>query len=368
MKRIIGILSMQKVINYGSFLQAYALKNTLNNLGVDKVTFIDIKAGRILPGLEVGTKKEKISRFLGIIKKVLTKSPKKTKELIRYRKEYPKSIKNCWKLLGIDKPESENNYDLIVIGSDEVFNCCNASDWGFSPQLFGEVKPLVPVVSYAASFGSTTVDQIRKYNLESEIARLLSNFKYISVRDNNSFKIVKYLTKKNPLIHIDPVLLYNFQKEIEEYEEIPLSNYIIVYTYPGRIKDKNEIQAITDFAKKYDKKICTIMCSYDWAEELIVPNSPFGVLKWFKMADFVITDTFHGTIFSIITKRQFATLIRESNMNKISSLLELFDLKQSATSDTLEQILTTSINYSIVDNKLSRLRLDAEEYLKTVIQ
>lgn len=361
----IGILSMQKVINYGSFLQAYALKQTYLQQGAESVDFIDIIPGKQLAGLEVGTRREKIKRGLGIIWKILTKTPKKTKELIRFRKEYPLSITTHWNLLGIDKKAYSTNFDLIVIGSDEVFNCCNATSWGFTSQLFGNIPNKKKCVSYAASFGSTKLQDIKKFHLSKELSYHLSNLDRISVRDDNSREIVRTLTGNEPYLHIDPVLLYDFSKEIEDCPDVTETDYIIVYTYPGRIKSKDERDAIIRFASEKKKKIYTIMCSYDWADELIVPSSPFGVLKWFKNASYVVTDTFHGTIFSIITQKQFAVLVRSSNKNKIGSLLKQLHLDRATSASDLRKSLCTPIDYTEVNKHLEELRTDARSYILT---
>lgn len=218
---------MQKVINYGSYLQAYALKKMLLKAGAESVDFIDIIPGSQLPGLTTGSVKEKIKRLLGIVHKIISNKPSKVRELINFRQYYPKSIIKSWSSIGIGENNCDKNYDLVVIGSDEVFNCCNKNDWGFSPQLFGDIKNTKRCVSYAASFGSTTKQSIEEYGIKSTLTKLLNNFDYLSVRDENSKIIIKDLTGNNALIHIDPVLLYDFSKEIEKSSEKTEKNYII---------------------------------------------------------------------------------------------------------------------------------------------
>lgn len=91
--------------------------------------------------------------------------------------------------------------DYLVIGSDEVFNCVQKNrNVGYSPELFGEGNNAKRLISYAASFGNTTLEKLDKYKKKDEIASLLKKFDAISVRDSNSGKIVESLTGRFPTI------------------------------------------------------------------------------------------------------------------------------------------------------------------------
>ena len=141
---------------------------------------------------------------------------------------------------------------MLVIGSDEVFNCTQSNpDVGYSPELFGFNSNANTIISYAASFGSTTLQKLTEYHKRNEIASFLLSFEKISVRDKNSYIIVKELTGIEPTMNVDPVLLYDFEKEIPS--DVDLKNYIIVYAYSGRINDE-EAKAIQEFAHKNNKK------------------------------------------------------------------------------------------------------------------
>ena len=154
----VGILSMQRVINYGSFLQAYALKQLLIRNGAGKVFFIDIIPGRIL--VENGTaKKNKWMRYAETLLSIKSISQLISRaKTFLFQKRVAKSIQKAWPILdGTSKPVLP--LDLIVIGSDEVFNCCQDVRWGFSTQMFGDISCSYAnrVVSYAASFGYTDI-------------------------------------------------------------------------------------------------------------------------------------------------------------------------------------------------------------------
>lgn len=362
MSKNVGILSMQKVINYGSALQAYALKQLLLEEGANSVDFIDIRNGEILPEY-----KGKGRLFQLWQRQPLLHPINFIKDLL-YSSEYHRSVLAGWNTIGIkaDGGVDEKDMDLVVIGSDEVFNVCQPTSWGYSKQLYGDIRGDARVVSYAGSFGNTELKDLERLGLDKEIGQLMSRMSDISVRDANSVEIVESITGTKPLVHIDPVLAYGYKSEIANPRyEIPEKDYIVVYSYHRRISDKSEIQAIRNFAKKKGKKLMSVMCRYDWCDSYAPVLSPFNVLDWFKNADYIITDTFHGTIFSIITHSRFATLVRPSNRNKLTSLLDVAGLSSRAVDspENIEKILLTDIDYSLVENALEPYRRETRKYL-----
>ena len=284
----IGILSMQHVRNYGSFLQAYALKTTLESFG-HQCEFIDIEPGPQLPGLErnlkylVGMAFKRYCNWKAIVSSL---GRMKCQKLYyeRFDKEYLPE-------LGIHK-HTFKEYDLVVIGSDEVFNFNQHGSYGFTTQLYGDVKNAKKVVSYAGSFGTTTIDVVDKFGVRDILAKTLGSMAAISVRDDNSFNVVKSLLGKEPSYNIDPVLMFDYQKYARDPKE---KDYIVVYSYPNRIKGKEEIDAIKRFAKEKGKKLISICFYFPWCDETVIPH-PFEVLGYLKNADYVITDTIHGCV------------------------------------------------------------------------
>lgn len=351
---------MQRVRNYGSFLQAYALKQLITSFGAE-VYFIDIIPGEKLENNSIETLKSgKLIKALNLIIKpfdLLAYFRKK-----RFYSEFTNKYDNAYFPLLEPGKSNPEKFDLVVIGSDEVFNGTQPSPWGFTTQLFGDISNSDCVISYAASCGYTTIDRIEKFNLRNSIAKALSNLKEISVRDENTFNVVKSLTGNEPIMHLDPVLIYNFSKEVNSYK-IQHVDYILIYA--KLISDSEEIKAIRQFARKKKKKILCLYCYYSWADFAIVPETPFELLAYFKYADFVISDTFHGTIFSIINERKFITLIRKSNIQKLTFLLESFGLFDRIIKDfaLFSEKLQADIDYKIVARRLEEERQNAMDYL-----
>lgn len=369
MKKV-GIMSMQRIANYGSFLQAYALRQLIEELGY-KVEFVDyhVEAPVILDG------KESKNKYVRKMKKALEtfkySAPVTHKiSFIRYKQNFAKKY---MPLLGIS---NEMNYnpalDCLVIGSDEVFNCIQKnSNVGYSLELFGKDNCAKKLITYAASFGNTTLEKLQKYGKVNEIGILLRKFDAISVRDINSGTIIEELTGRIPAYNLDPVLTYDYMKCCDKIPQIKIEEkYLILYAYAGRISN-DEAKWIAEYAKKKKLKIYAIGGIQKCADQF-VDCSPFEVLAYFRNAEEVITDTFHGSIFSIITHRPFTTLIRKSvgnsygNEEKLSDLLKRLELNTRMTTkiESVENINEQVINYEKIDEILKIHRKVARQYLQ----
>lgn len=373
MGKKVGILSMQRVINYGSFLQAYALKQLLLQNGADEVYFIDIEKGRELPGFEYSKSQSKWYKLKRLLQIIFTGLLFQKIRDRKFTKRLKKSIEDCFPILELDKP-APKEFDLVVIGSDEVFNCCQPAPWGYTLQLYGRVLNAKKVISYAGSFGHTRYEQLVQLGIDKEIGETMKTMAAISVRDQNSYDIVEKLTGIKAEMHLDPVLIYGYEKEIAERKVSYPGKYMVIYSYQGRINDKMEIKEITSFAKEHKLKLISIFCRYDWCDEAIIPETPFDVLGWFKGAEYVVTDTFHGTIFSIITGRKFVTLVRKkatvTNEEKVSSLLRQLGVEERCVEidkKMLKGKLVSDIDWQGVGKCLMGCRKQCRMYLYDAI-
>lgn len=263
--------------------------------------------------------------------------------------------------------------DILVFGSDEVFNTVQyvKQGKGHAWQLYGADNNAGKLVSYAASFGHTTYETLEKYYMINKSKELLSKFTDFSVRDKNSYEIIKKLTGKEASINIDPVLLYDFDDI--EIKQPQIKDYILVYAYSGRINAKQEISAIKAFAKKYKKKLVCVNEMQTWCDEFIYAH-PFDLLSYFKYADYVVTDTFHGAVISIKYNIPFVQFVRESkgysNNQKIGYLLASFGLEDRILQkpENLEKVMLKPIAYEKVNEILINEKTKAIDYLKRVLQ
>ncbi len=346
---------MQEVKNYGSFLQAFSLKSNIEALG-HQCSFVNI-----VPGEQLGD--YRISKFhkvhLLIERLYGWDFMKRFHYIYQFQSRFSKEF---LPELGVKPGVTTEHFDTVVIGSDEVFNCAQKTWFGFSKQLFGDGLNTNKVITYAGSFGATTVNKLEKLGIKDTVAGLLKKLDKISVRDANSLKVVEDLTGDTPKKNVDPVFIYDYTKHMPQ--TVDLKDYMIVYTYPGRITDKGEINAIRAYAKSKGLKLVSIGHYFPWCDMTIVPH-PFEVLAYFKNATCIVTDTFHGSVFSIKFNKQFCTIVRGMNSNKLTHLLEQFGLAGRIANDVsmLPAIMDTKIDYAPVNAKIAEEKERSVAYL-----
>ncbi len=371
----VGILSMQRIQNWGSFLQALALKKTVEELG-HECSFLDIKKGVGLTEQEVLAAKGKCK--IGISRRVsdLISCCLDGKLLVYLKsKIHSRKFKKIYNqeylpILGIDKYryESDKSFDLVIIGSDEVFNCAQPrAAWGKTLHLFGKGINAKRIITYAASFGYTTMDDLERLELKERIIKALGKISTFSVRDMNSYSIIEQLTGRRPELCVDPTMMFDFSSYMPS--KVPIKNYLIVYTYQGRIADPEIIKAIKDFAVSKDKTIISLSGYCDWCDQCIIADTPFELLSYFANADYVITDTFHGTVFSIKYNRNFCTIVRDTNTQKLTSLLSQFKLANRIVKvpTDIKCKLEEGIDYTETNTILDEESKKAKAYLKEAI-
>ncbi len=374
----VGIMSMQRILNYGSFLQSYSLKKNLELMGAS-VEMVDY---HIEKPLVFHPKPKKISgwdkgknRIRNAFRNKCGYPRRLSEKAIQSNKTLEDNIHKIFKkeilpMLGV---REETNYnpeiDLLVIGSDEVFNCLQPNPAvGYSKELFGYNNNAKKVISYAASFGNTMKEGLEKFGIYDEVKDMLHKFDGISVRDKNSLSIVNEMECRDVHKNVDPVFLYDYDEETQI--DVLESGYIIVYAYSFRIGQK-EAAAIMRFAKKHNKKVICVEGHQPYLKNYVALN-PFEVLAYFKKADYIITDTFHGTVFSIKYNKPFVSIVRGGtegsygNSEKLTDLLDTFSLKDRELKnlDELEEKLLTTIDYKTVNEKIADEKRKSLEYLK----
>lgn len=374
----VGIMSMQRIENYGSFLQAYSLRQMLEELG-HEVVFVDYVIEPCIVTVSKPPAPPQRSFWYRAVRKLYyllldvirtvdgDKKAEQRMEASRLRNCYADYVRQ----LGVTEERTENiPVDVLVIGSDEVFNCLQTNPAvGYSKQLFGEGVNAGKVITYAACAGFTTVEGLQEFEIFDEVSTMLrKNFAHLSVRDQNTFELVESLTGRMPILHLDPVLVADFSPQIVEKHD--MTDYVVVYSYEERMSDRtDERDVIQNFAHEHGLKTVSIGNYQTWTD-LHIPAAPFELLGYLKNAEYVITDTFHGTVFSIILEKKFATLIRDSNAQKLGSLLSQFGLgdRQVNQLSELERIITADIDYKRANAVRKRGRESALEYLRSAIE
>lgn len=384
----IGVLTMHRVKNHGSFLQAYALCNLIREISGQDAFLVDFSTenGIIDPCKQsYMTFKSSPVRYaviksavaltsIPLLKGLLLKNKKINgwRNLFKYYRLYNEGYEKCfWSRLPLlNKTLKDADIDLLIIGSDEVFNYKVNNAVGYSDELFGAGSPTEKIISFSACFGNTEIDDIDSETKE-KLAGYLSIFSGISVRDKNSEKIVKYLLGEQTEVeyHLDPVFHYSFEKELPKVKR--KKPYLALYAYDG-LEEEYKTR-IKEYANSMGLDIvCLHGYQGDFGE--YIDASPFEVLSYIKGAKCVVTTTFHGSVFSIKYNKPFCAFIRRNketynNQGKLQDLLCRLGLQEQIIDDFYQigDKLEHSINYDSVNRYISLSVSNSKKYLEKFV-
>ena len=249
-----GIITHYDVHNHGAHLQLYALIQQLKRLGYDAKA-LRFQKNYDFMGAEVGKKYNISIRSIPTYLKYFLKNGISRTYYNIIKRKTLSVFRNKYELVG-DYYSEAYDLDVVVIGSDEIFS----TEAGPNPWYYGLGVPCSKQISYAASFGPTTLETIEKHNIGKLVKAGLENISFISVRDQNSSELVKYYTGNEPIIVCDPVLLYGFQYEqsesiIRAHRKKHHERYCIVYSYDYNMNDEETIDSIKQYAREKKLKI-----------------------------------------------------------------------------------------------------------------
>lgn len=361
----VGVITWYSGPNYGTNLQAIALQKVIGKLGYypELINFVPP---------EIPQKKRKIiSKIKSFIPNQILKMKhviveNKFGEAISNRdKKLNQAIEENCKLstfIGNDQEYVEicNFYNMLIFGSDQIWN----PNW-FHPFYYADYEKIkTPRIAYAPSIGVTKIrdDVIESYK------NALNHFSSIAVREDSGVELLNQITGRECTKVVDPTLLLT----AHEWDDVfkirnTKDEYVLFYL----LKDnRNHINAVIKFAKENNLKLKIIPYQNDTYlidGEIFADAGPKEFIELIRNAKYVITDSFHGMVFSIIYKKQFYALTRfddksqESQNSRVYQIineyglqnrLQLFDTREIVESkpidyDSAYKILDVQINTSI---------------------
>jgi hypothetical protein len=394
MKRV-GILTFYyKNYNFGGMLQAYALQHVIDKIGVqcEQICFERVKAKKS----ETNIKK---------CKRIITTS---------FSKGFLKGIKKFWKIISykvmglivrpaiktrlgsfskfediiphssnvyhyFDIDNSVSLYDGFVCGSDQIWN-----RWGIANEArcfsLGFVPDDKVKISYAASTGGQKLPQEHIDKLRPGIQKL----NYISVREKSAVQLIEDISGKNVKNVLDPALMLDAEDwdKLESDYTIPSKSYAVCYMLGN---DKRQRKSAIKFAHLNNCKALTFpyICENSFCGEDLYfgdirdfTSGPVEFVKLIKNAQFVITDSFHAIVFSLIYHKPFyvferETIVGSGTMNtRIYDFCEEFGLQSRLV--TPESLLNKKeiepIDYAYADLVLKRRKRESLEFLKNALE
>ena len=351
----VGILTFHRVHNYGALLQAYALQTILEVMG-HEVSFVDYE----LPEMLGVYKWYHGSRSI-INKSFFTIGLKNAGKLLRNKRRF-----DCFNRFiktylneserGIDNLDEQ--YDVIVVGSDQVFNIgitglTNNAYWGVLPSFSNKI------ISYAASTVLFKFTEEHKIQIPMRLER----FSKLSVREDFVANFFRQFTDNDIIVSLDPTLLLNKETWNKIVVKPKIRKKYLFYYYV-RSSDIS-----LDFAKRIakEKKLdLVIIGSYNsrYSTPKAFCSGPKEFLGWIKYADYVISSSFHCTVFSLIFNKQFSALsLQDGKDGRISTLLKKMDLENRIVTP-YEEAVVGVINWNAVNEKIENLSEVSLDYLK----
>lgn len=368
--------------NYGGCLQAFATQKVLDNMGIENECINYKKKQDIHQVIRIFNIPLLKTKLKELNKKVYAKKNSQTlgKNFEIRENKFKNFVKENFKIsdmyYGYDELKKQiNNYSMVILGSDQVWNPLNFGSHYYTLEF---VPDSIPKITYAPSFG---VSKIPKTQRKATI-NYLKRIEHISVREKKGQELVKELTGRDVPIVLDPTLLLNKTEweKVYKKERIVEKPYIMCY-FLGTNKMHRE------FAKKLKEKTGYKIVTLPFMDEIVKDDFEFGDEKLYnvgpsefinliKNAEYVCTDSFHGTVFSIINHKKFITFNRfddskkVSTNSRISSLLGLLGLEERSCNsiETAQNIIDNEIDYSKVDEKLEKLRKESIKYLENAIK
>ena len=371
----IGILTLPLHTNYGGILQAYALQTVLERMG-HEVEVLD-KPDQIQRPLwrnAMTFAKRFALRAFG--KNVSLNYQKEYNIRERTKRRYTKAfIQKYIRRRIIDRYGniSPNDYDAIVVGSDQVWRrrYMPGNDVRIAYLEFTKGCD-IKRIAYAASFGVDTWEYNPK---DTEIAKkAIQKFDAVSTRENSGVSLCKeYLDYNDAVQVLDPTLLLDridYEHIIEESDKTHKINGILMCYVLDYSNEKR--QYISECAKVLDMIPFETNSKYEVKgaslEEIVQPP----VEQWlrsFRDSSYVITDSFHACVFSILFHKQFIVIGNQSRgLARFHSLLSLFGLEDRMVTENLDvSLCDRPIDWDRVDTKLKKLREYSKSFLEKAL-
>lgn len=388
----IGIITYHFPYNSGAALQCVALQTALENMG-HEVQVINYRPWyhqiRYTPKKNiVFVIKEhyETSAYAGFAKRCLASLYKGLKAVYfnlfkskmfrvseekfsRFVRRYIKESRLYRTLEDLQKSPPE--CDVIISGSDQLWNT-ELTKGGFDPAYFVSFAPRgCKRMTYAV--GVNFADNVSNV---SQVKQLIADMDAISLREEKFYRTIKRISRPGMPLHqdLDPTLLHDaetYTRFESKTCNLPSDSYILVYTMGDKVQGR--VYAV---AKKLAEE--TGLPVIDITGNPVRGAYTFGVpsikagpdefLTYIKSAKYVVTNSFHGTAFSIIYRKQFVVIPHSKTGNRVTDLLHRLglDSRWSNTQEDALAIIKNPVDYSVAEKRIAALRQESLDFIASV--
>lgn len=367
----IGVITMHKVRNFGSALQAYALQTALEKMG-HEVKIIDYKypnaTHRSVKKISFKSSLKNLLNDLGLLKFV-------NPEVMHFAKFY-KLFKLTRKYNSPQKLKRHvPRFDVYVTGSDQVWNPRHTK--GDTSFLLDFAPSKSRKIAYAASFATKTLDR----KTAEKFTPLLKEYHAASVREQNGKELYEKLTGKSVSVALDPSLLLNRDEweMVVQNKKNPWAgkDYILVYFLSYAYNPFPYAFEVAKYvSKKLNKKLICLCLESNVADykknlpyaELVQKVGPIQFIQLFLNASFVVTTSFHGTAFSANFNKPMLSIVNpNSDDDRQLSFLKNID-RSSAIVKYGESLEKLPIQQSFAIQNLDDLRRKSYFFLEEALR
>ena len=383
----IGLVTCYFHHNYGSMLQAYATEMVMDKIGV---TYETIACKAPINYMEE-------NKILYIIKKLLIADWKMRlgkMKIEREKKKNPVFAKN-WQIRDVafnkfadeafhlsplcktrsELTEMAKNYSAFLVGSDQLWRTDSVEHGYYTLEW---VPDDIRKIAYSTSIGVKKIPwfQVKKNR------RFMNRFDFMALREQSACDLVYRLTGRKVQVVLDPTLLFTGDQWMKIQNKEPLTNgkYIFCYFLGNNPNQRELVKKLKD---KTGMKIVALqhLDEYIPSDESFADETPYDVgpaefLNYIRNSEYVCTDSFHCSVFSILYKKKFFTFSRfsetakQSTNTRIDNLLNITGLSERRVNAgmSVDEILNLQLDFNYADKKLDELRKSSIDYLKNALK
>lgn len=363
----IGLITFHRPVNFGAALQSVALFKAIEMQGasceiIDYISPSFEKAYRAFKTAQIHSVKMLFWSLAQFPRE--SKKNRKFKKFVRNNTSLTKPLHTAEELKAVG-----TTYDSYITGSDQVWNLkCSGNETAY----FLDFVSGKPKNSYAASFGDINVDD----DLKAQYNQLLGDFSAISVRETVGIDIVKNITGKDCVQTLDPTLLLNHEQWMDIVKSRkPLVNepYLLVYFMAQ--SDEIKYEMLTLARRIADEKNCRVVVIGGSLRKqkngiyYVNAESPEDFITLFRDASFVVTNSFHGTAFSVNFGKDFYSYVKPDLKVKgrVESLLDKLGIGERVFSYENQVSEIKSVDYQKAYAALELERVSSIAYLRGII-
>ena len=350
MKKVAILTITNSGLNFGNRLQNYALQEALKSCDVEVET---IQSAKSVKGSLA------LSAIRRIVKSI-AKNDKRRQYFKSFNKRYV-SFASKVRYEGVNEQKFADQYDAFVAGSDQVWN----PNFHFNSDFeFAAFAPQSKRFSYAASIGVSSIKEEHK----KAFIKNIQEMKTLSVREEDSIPLIKELTGRDAFVHVDPTMLLE-KENYFEIEEMPPQGlpkkYLLTYFLGNLPAEYRE-----NIQKLADRLGLEVVALSETKGTKYYEFGPQHFLYAIHHAEYICTDSFHGSVFSILFQKPFSIFVRTDKdvpMNsRIETLVNKFGLRDRMAKEMNVEDALKPIDYDSVDTILKQERAKAKDYLREI--